>query len=130
MRGSALRPLSATALIATSLIGYACTTLQSGLPPGEAPIHTAERQAGASATSAAAEAWADDVDEVRRTLSGGAILYAGDTVKLSADKYCAEGTALLRNGDLRPAVRAKSKALYVAREEGDFALAAVCAGGV
>ncbi|HEY0418508.1 MAG TPA: tetratricopeptide repeat protein, partial [Acetobacteraceae bacterium] len=82
------------------------------------------------ADQSGAEAWAADIDTLRDTIERGRVLYLGDPVKKTALQYCREGTQLAFGGEIRLALRTKSKALYLAEQNKDFMLSAECARGV
>ena len=103
---------------------------QQMLPPEEAPLLTAARHDSAVSDLASAEAWVNDVDTVDGFVATGRMLYEDDPNKKTAVQYCDDGNALTDRGEFRRALRMKSEALYLARQQSDPLLSAHCAAGI
>ncbi len=73
---------------------------------------------------------ADAVESVDQLLQSGRAAYASDPARRSAVEYCRAGEDDVERGALRQAVRDKSKALYVAGQDGDPLLSAECARSI
>jgi tetratricopeptide (TPR) repeat protein len=108
-----------------------CVSACAPAPGGStSAVFASPRSAGASTDAQGQEAIADAVESVEQILQSGRAAYASDPGRRSAAEYCRAGEDEIERGALRQAIRDKSKALYVAKQDRDLLLAAECSRSI
>lgn len=99
--------------------------LAAGVAAASALAQPADAPDAESAAARQAQLRLADTDTLLALTSDGAVLYAQDEVKLDALQYCSQAVSLAEAGEFRQSVRAASKVLHLADEQGDENLKAL-----